>query len=155
MNWEVYPQSIYNMLHRFHSYPGIPELVITENGAAFPDETVGGLVHDTRRVRYLSDTLTQVLKAKKEGVRVTGHFVWTFMDNFEWAEGYRPRFGLVYVDFRTQQRIVKDSGYWYRDFIRAGLTAPETEAPQVSVASLQRTQLLPAANKPARRGSTA
>jgi beta-glucosidase len=74
-------------------------------------------IHDAERIEYLRSYLQQVLKAKNEGCRVAGYFVWTLTDNFEWAEGYRPRFGLIYVDFNTQQRIVKESGYWYANFL--------------------------------------
>lgn len=126
MNWEVYPEGIYNMLQQFAAYPGVQEIVVTENGAAFPDVVVNGAVNDTRRTDYLQQYIGQILRAKRDGVPVTGHFAWTFTDNFEWAEGYRARFGLVYVDFKTQQRIVKDSGYWYRDFLRG---APVVKAP--------------------------
>ena len=66
----------------------------------------------------MKDNISQVLRAKQEGVNVTGYFIWTFLDNFEWAEGYYPRFGLVYVDFATQKRIVKSSGKWYADFLK-------------------------------------
>ena len=118
MNWEVYPPAIYNVLKKFAAYEGIRELMVTENGAAFPDQLEESGVHDERRVQFLQDYLAQVLAAKREGVPVTGYFVWSFMDNFEWAEGYRPGFGLVHVDFKTQRRTVKDSGYWYRDFLR-------------------------------------
>ncbi len=117
MNWEVYPEGIYEVLRRFGSYPNAPELLVTENGAAFPDEIESERIRDERRVRYLKDYLKQVLRAKREGVRVKGYFVWTFTDNFEWAEGFNPRFGLVHVDFRTQKRRVKDSGHWYRQFL--------------------------------------
>ncbi|WON93440.1 GH1 family beta-glucosidase [Sphingobacterium sp. UGAL515B_05] len=118
MNWEVYPASIYYMLKKFSAYPNIPTLIVTENGAAFPDQIENGLVHDPKRLRYLQEALQQVYRAKQEGINVKGYFVWTFMDNFEWAEGYRPRFGLVYVDFNNQQRIVKSSGHWYGDFLK-------------------------------------
>ena len=118
MNWEVYPASIYYMLKKFSAYPNIPTLIVTENGAAFPDQIENGLVHDPKRLRYLQQALQQVYRAKQEGINVKGYFVWTFMDNFEWAEGYRPRFGLVYVDFNNQQRIVKSSGHWYGDFLK-------------------------------------
>jgi len=117
MNWEVYPASIYHALKRLSKYEGIKELIVTENGAAFKDEVVDNNIADHMRVDYLKTYLAEVLKAKKEGVNVTGYFVWTLLDNFEWAEGFHPRFGLVYVDFKTQQRIVKASGNWYRDFI--------------------------------------
>lgn len=117
MNWEVYPPAIYHMLHKYNKYPNVKKLIVTENGAAFPDEVVNGQVNDTKRLHYLQEYLKQVLKAKQEGVKVDGYFVWSFTDNFEWAEGYHPRFGLVYVDFETQQRIVKASGKWYTDFL--------------------------------------
>src|SRR5665647_129747 len=117
MNWEVYPESIYNILKKYSSYKNMPPLMVTENGAAFTDVLCNGEVHDPKRVKYLKDNITQVQRAKQEGVNVTGYFVWTFLDNFEWAEGYYPRFGLVFVDFATQERIVKSSGYWYADFL--------------------------------------
>lgn len=117
MNWEVYPPSIYHMLKKYGSYAGVKKIYITENGAAFEDTVLNGKVDDPRRVRYLHDYIAQVYKAKQEGVPVEGYFVWTLQDNFEWAEGYRPRFGLIYTDFDTQQRIIKSSGYWYRDFL--------------------------------------
>src|SRR5690606_26362587 len=110
MNWEVYPESIYHVLKKFSAYPNIPPLIITENGAAFPDRIENHQVDDPKRVKYLQHILEQVFRAKQEGIKVNGYFVWTFLDNFEWAEGYHPRFGLVYVDFQTQQRIVKSSG---------------------------------------------
>ncbi|WP_282636704.1 GH1 family beta-glucosidase [Sphingobacterium thalpophilum] len=118
MNWEVYPESIYQVLKKFGAYPNMPPLIITENGAAFADTVENGLVNDPRRTAYLQQALQQVYRAKQEGVRVDGYFVWTFLDNFEWAEGYRPRFGLVYVDFESQQRILKSSGRWYADFLK-------------------------------------
>jgi beta-glucosidase len=91
--------------------------MITENGAAFPDVNVNGEINDPKRIQFLKDYLAQVLKAKNEGVNVGGYFIWSFMDNFEWAEGNRPRFGLVGVDFKTQQRTVKASGKWFSDFL--------------------------------------
>jgi beta-glucosidase len=118
MNWEVYPESIYQMLKKYGQYKGIKKLIVTENGAAFEDLVVNHKVEDTKRVKYLNDYIGQVYRAKQEGVPVEGYFVWTLQDNFEWAEGYRPRFGLIYTDFDTQERIVKDSGYWYRNFLK-------------------------------------
>ncbi|AJW65329.1 Beta-glucosidase A [Elizabethkingia miricola] len=118
MEWEVYPESIYHILKKFQAYENIPPLIITENGAAFPDTLQNNQVHDPKRLQYMQNILQQVLRAKQEGVNVNGYFVWTFLDNFEWAEGYHPRFGLVHVDFQTQQRTVKASGYWYADFIK-------------------------------------
>jgi beta-glucosidase len=91
--------------------------MITENGVAFPDVNTNGEINDPKRIQFLKDYLKQVLKAKKEGVNVGGYFIWSFMDNFEWAEGNRPRFGLVGVDFKTQQRTIKASGKWFSDFL--------------------------------------
>jgi beta-glucosidase len=118
MGWEVYPPAIYHILKKFDAYPQIKNILITENGAAFPDELIDGQINDTKRTEYIEANLQQVLKAKQEGCKVNGYFVWTLTDNFEWAEGYHPRFGLIYVDFDTQERIVKASGKWYADFIK-------------------------------------
>lgn len=117
MNWEVYPPSIYNMIEQFNQYEGINKIIITENGAAFPDTMVDGAINDIERLDYLQSHLRQIYKAKKDGLNVEGYFVWTFTDNFEWSEGYNPRFGLVYTDFETQKRFIKSSGKWYRSFL--------------------------------------
>jgi len=119
MNWEVYPECIYNMLHQFGAYKNFKELIVTENGAAFPDVVVDNEVNDEKRKNYLQQHIGQVLKAKQEGVNVKGYFVWSFTDNFEWAEGYRPGFGLVHIDFDTQKRTVKSSGYWYSRLLQS------------------------------------
>lgn len=118
MNWEVYPESMYKMLKRFGSYNIGKKIIVTENGAAFNDvlNTNEG-VNDEERKQYLQAYIEQVLRSRKEGINVQGYFVWSFMDNFEWAEGFRPRFGLVYVDYKTQKRTIKSSGYWYRNFL--------------------------------------
>ena len=123
MDWEIHPPSIYYALKRYNNYKGIKEIIVTENGAAFPDNHAEGKVNDSDRVKYLQDHIAQVLLARQEGVKVNGYFVWTLMDNFEWAEGFYPRFGLVYVDFATQQRIVKNSGRWYSQFLKNTVTA--------------------------------
>ena len=121
MDWEVYPPSIYEALKKFSSYPAVKEIIVTENGVAFKDTLQDGRIEDTDRVNYLKDHIEQVLRAKKEGVKVNGYFVWTLMDNFEWAEGFNPKFGLVHIDFKTQQRIVKDSGKWYAQFLNPSI----------------------------------
>jgi len=119
MGWEVYPTAIYMVLKKFAEYkPALP-IYITENGAAFTDDVVDDRVNDVQRLTYLQNHMLQVLKAKNEGVNVKGYFVWTLTDNFEWAEGYHPRFGLVYVDFSTQKRIIKESGRWYKRFLNS------------------------------------
>ncbi len=117
MDWEVYPEAIYQMLKKYSSYPGVKKIIITENGAAFNDKITHKKVDDHERIKFLSDYISQVYRAKADGYKADGYFVWALTDNFEWAEGYYPRFGLVYVDFETQKRIIKDSGYWYRNFL--------------------------------------
>jgi len=118
MKWEVYPLAIYHIIKQFNAYPQIKKIIITENGAAFPDTVLDGEVDDPLRLQYLQDHIAQVLKAKNEGCKVGGYFVWTLTDNFEWAEGYHPRFGIIHVDFETQQRTVKSSGKWYGEFLK-------------------------------------
>ena len=117
MDWEVYPPSIHRMISKFSAYEGVKKIIITENGAAFKDTIINGEVQDPKRLAYIQDYLRQVYKAKAEALKVAGYFAWTFTDNFEWAEGYYPRFGLVYVDFNTQQRTIKSSGKWYKEFL--------------------------------------
>ncbi len=117
MGWEVCPESIYHMLRQYAAYPGAPQLVITESGSAFPDELLPGRVPDAARRAYLQAAIGQVRRAQLEGVDVGGYFAWSLTDNFEWAQGYAPRFGLIHVDYETQQRTIKDSGLWYREFL--------------------------------------
>ncbi|MFN3421956.1 MAG: GH1 family beta-glucosidase [Armatimonadota bacterium] len=118
MGWEVYPDGLYELLTRLNRDYKIPEFYITENGAAFKDEvTPDGKVHDERRLNYLREHFLRAHKAIQDGVPLKGYFVWSLMDNFEWAHGYTKRFGIVYVDYETQKRIVKDSGYWYKQVI--------------------------------------
>jgi beta-glucosidase len=118
MEWEVYPESIYEMVKQFSKYKPDKPLIVTENGAAFPDVWSGGNeVHDERRTTYLQTHIEQVLRAKNEGIDVRGYFVWTLMDNFEWAEGFKQRFGLIHIDYETLKRTVKNSGWWYKEFL--------------------------------------
>jgi beta-glucosidase len=93
-------------------------MLITENGTCVPDIPENGRIHDVKRIAYFKDHLKAVLKAKNEGVDVSGYFVWSPPDNFEWDKGFRTRFGLVYVDFATLQRTVKDSGIWFKEFLK-------------------------------------
>jgi beta-glucosidase len=108
---------MYRIIKQFAAYKGVKKIIITENGAAFKDELINGEVHDTQRTRFLKDYLKNILKAKNEGVNIGGYFIWSFTDNFEWANGFRPKFGLVNVDFKTQKRVVKDSGKWFSEFL--------------------------------------
>jgi beta-glucosidase len=117
MGWEVYPPALYHILKRFNGYEGIRKIIITENGAAFPDTVTNGKVYDIKRTHFIQDHLEQILKAKEEGLNVDGYFVWSLTDNFEWAEGYNARFGLIHVDFETQKRTIKQSGLWFGEFL--------------------------------------
>ncbi len=118
MGGEVYPEGLYNILKKFSQYKGIRNLIVTENGTCVPDKLENGQVHDKERTGYYKNHLAAVLKAKKEGVNVNGYFAWSPTDNFEWDKGYSPRFGLVYVDFKTLERYIKDSGLWFREFLK-------------------------------------
>ncbi len=117
MNWEIYPESIYNVLKKVNAYTNAKNIIITENGAAFHDTIFNGEINDVQRLQYIQQHLQQVLRAKREGINVNGYFIWSFLDNFEWAEGYHPRFGIVHVDYQTQKRTPKKSALWYRDFL--------------------------------------
>jgi len=117
MGWEINADSFYRIIKQFASYPQVKNIMITENGAAFHDKLVNGKVDDRERIDYFKDYLSAMLRAKNEGVNITGYLAWTLMDNFEWAEGYQARFGLVHNDFKTQQRTIKQSGYWWQEFL--------------------------------------
>lgn len=123
MQWEVYPQGLTELLLRLHKDYPIPPIVITENGAAFPDQLTEGRVHDEQRTRYLQQHIAAVANAIAQGVPMAGYMVWSLMDNFEWASGYAKRFGIVHVDYETQKRTLKDSAKWYRDFLMEQKTA--------------------------------
>lgn len=117
MGWEVSPDGFYRVLKQFGKYN--KPLIVTENGAAFEDKlNADGTVNDPKRTQFFKDYLANMLQAKNDGVDIRGYFIWTFMDNFEWAEGYEPRFGVVYNDYETQTRYVKDSGKWWREFLK-------------------------------------
>ena len=120
MGWEVYPDGLREILTRVHFEYGPPVLLVTENGAAFPDavDTSGDIdIKDARRRDYLAGHLRAAASAIAEGVPLRGYYVWSLMDNFEWAFGFSKRFGLYHVDYRTQRRTLKESGRWYRSVI--------------------------------------
>ena len=119
---EVAPDSLRDLLVRLHrDYPGVP-LIVTENGAAYGDApTHDGLVHDTRRIEFLLAHLRAIDEAIAQGAPVLGYLHWSLLDNFEWAQGYRTRFGLVHVDYPTGRRTIKDSGRVYAEIARTGL----------------------------------
>lgn len=115
MGWEVYPEGMYQMLEEVHFGYHFPAIFVTENGAAFPDAVdADGQIQDTSRISYIRRHLREIARAASIGVPVKGYFVWSLMDNFEWALGTSKRFGLIRVDYSTQQRTVKASGEWYR-----------------------------------------
>ncbi|MEU4213895.1 GH1 family beta-glucosidase [Actinoplanes sp. NPDC026623] len=124
IGWQIEPAALTRLLDRIHrDYPGTP-MMITENGASYSDGPAeDGAVHDTDRIEYLDGHLRACLDAISHGVDLRGYFAWSLMDNFEWAEGYAKRFGLVHVDYTTQQRVPKNSARWYQEVIRRnGLT---------------------------------
>ena len=114
MGWEVCAPALRRMLNKINQTYDLPPVFITENGAAFPDVvSPDGRVHDERRLDYLRQHFIQTQLAMQDGVDVRGYFVWSLLDNFEWAHGFTKRFGIVRVDYDTQKRTVKDSGEWY------------------------------------------
>ncbi len=117
MGWEISPDGMFQILNQLSQYQGIKQIIITENGAAFEDNFEEGNINDKDRVAFYESYLKHVLKAKQAGVKVNGYMAWTLTDNFEWTEGYKPKFGLVHVDFNTQKRTVKRSGKWFRAFL--------------------------------------
>jgi beta-glucosidase len=120
MGWEVFPQGLYELLVRLEREYRPAKIYITENGAAFHDEIdTSGKISDVRRIDYLHAHLAAAHRAISEGVPLQGYFVWSLLDNFEWAHGYTKRFGLYWVDFATQRRIRKQSAFWYRDVVAA------------------------------------
>ncbi|MCW2839541.1 MAG: beta-glucosidase [Aeromicrobium sp.] len=122
--WDVDPAGLVDILTQVQrDYPAIP-VYLTENGAAFDDEVVDGIVHDADRISYIEQHLASLVTMRERGMDVRGYFAWSLMDNFEWAEGYDKRFGIVHVDYETQVRTPKDSARWYADLIgshRAGI----------------------------------
>jgi len=118
--WEVYPEGLYKLLNRLHFEYQPPKIYVTENGASYMDGPgPDGRVHDENRRLYLRDHVAAAHRALENGVPLAGYFVWSLMDNFEWARGYTERFGIVWVDYDTQERIAKDSAHWYSAVIKA------------------------------------
>lgn len=123
MNWEIYPKGIYDLLIKIKNEYNNPEVYITENGAAYKDDKIEeNIVDDNDRLDYLQSHIKELHNAINDGVNLKGYYLWSFMDNYEWAFGYSKRFGLIRVDYKTQERIWKKSGFWYKDLInRNGL----------------------------------
>lgn len=119
MGWEIHPESLYLLLKRVEDQytKGLP-IFITENGAAMDDVMVDGLIQDWDRIQYIHEHLEACLRFIEEGGQLKGYYVWSFLDNFEWAYGYDKRFGIVYVDYTTQTRALKESAKWYRQVVK-------------------------------------
>jgi beta-glucosidase len=118
MGWQSVPETLtYTLLETQKRYEP-SKIIITENGCAYPTDLKDGKAHDPARVEFLSKYLSACHDAIEQGVRLEGYFAWSFMDNYEWAFGYRPTFGLVHVDYSTQVRTPKDSALWYREVIK-------------------------------------
>lgn len=119
MGWEIHPESLYLLLKRVEDQytKGLP-IFITENGAAMDDVMVDGLIQDWDRIQYIHEHLEACLRFIEEGGQLKGYYVWSFLDNFEWAYGYDKRFGIVYVDYTTQTRTLKESAKWYRQVVK-------------------------------------
>jgi beta-glucosidase len=125
MDWEVYPNGLTDILTRLKRDYGDQPLFITENGASYEDQaSSSGSVQDLERTRYYERHLMACLEAIRSGVNLRGYFAWSLLDNFEWAEGYEKRFGLVRVDFDSQRRTVKHSGRWFQDFLGVKTPVP-------------------------------
>jgi beta-glucosidase len=123
MGWEIYPEGLYKLLARLWFDYQMPKLYVTENGCSYGDgPDANGHIEDTRRIAYLHSHLAACHRAIQAGVPLQGYFQWSLMDNFEWAKGYTQRFGMVWTDYATQQRIPKASAHWYKALIdRNGL----------------------------------
>ncbi len=118
IGWEIYPQALIDLLISLNSKYKLPPIYITENGSAMDDSLIDGKVNDVGRIEYLQSHLNAIDKAISAGVDIRGYFAWSLMDNFEWAEGYSKRFGIVYVDYSTQQRTIKNSGFAFQEFLK-------------------------------------
>ncbi len=118
MGWEIYPRGLTDVLLRLQRDYPVPPLYVTENGGAFKDQVIDGLIKDGERTDYIARHIDAVGDAIRQGVRMEGYMVWSLLDNFEWASGYEKRFGIVHVDYATQRRTPKASALWYRDFLR-------------------------------------
>ena len=120
-DWEIYPDGLRElMVNLGQEYP-VNGLYITESGACYDDEVIDGQVHDEKRRKYLELHLEASLAAVRDGAPMMGYFAWSLMDNFEWAEGYARRFGIVHVDFETQKRTIKGSGHFYQNFLKGSV----------------------------------
>ena len=116
MDWPITPEALYWGPKFFYERYTLP-IVVTESGMANDDRVENGIVHDRERIDFLYKYLGEYARAIDDGVPALGYFLWSLMDNFEWAEGYSKRFGIIHVDYETQQRLLKYSAHWYKKLI--------------------------------------
>jgi beta-glucosidase len=124
-DWIVDPQGFEDLLVRIQRDYNPGAIVVTENGSAWDDEVIGGTIHDSRRINYLRGHLNAAHRAIGQGVNLKGYFCWSLFDNYEWSQGYAKRFGITWVDYETQERIIKQSGRYYADVIASNSVEPE------------------------------
>lgn len=117
IGWEIDATGMNDVLQQLYSEYSLPPCYITENGAAFNQGVIDGVVDDQERINYLDAHLQVASQAISQGIPLLGYFAWSLMDNFEWAEGYSMRFGLIHVNYDTQERTLKNSAMWYREFV--------------------------------------
>lgn len=129
MGWEVAPHSLGELLVRLHRDYALPPIFITENGAAYQDQLIDDRVDDEERRQYIESHVSVVADLIERGIDVRGYFVWSLMDNFEWAEGYRKRFGIVHVDYATLRRTLKNSALWYQALLRSRASSAARQSP--------------------------
>ncbi|MGD6968071.1 GH1 family beta-glucosidase [Rossellomorea vietnamensis] len=120
IGWNIYPEGFYKVLCKIKDQYGDVPIYITENGACYNDGVEDGRVKDDRRIQYLKQHLTSLQRSIDSGVNIKGYLTWSLLDNFEWAEGYDKRFGLIHIDFQTLKRTKKDSYYWYKQIVNNG-----------------------------------
>lgn len=138
MGWEIYPQGLPELLLKLKGEYQLPPIYITENGMANPDVVVADGVPDQARIAFVKMHLDALAEAMAAGIDVQGYFLWSLLDNFEWNSGYAKRFGIVHVDYATQQRTLKESAHWYREFVaaeHAKRLAQAADAPAAALAA--------------------
>ena len=129
-DWPIYPQGMHDQLCRIaHDYPNYKEIFISENGMGYKDDLVDGKIDDTPRIEYVAKHLRAIQQAIAEGVNVRGYYIWSLQDMLSWSNGYNKRYGLFYVDYKTQQRYPKKSAYWYKLCSEQKRIVPVEEVP--------------------------
>lgn len=118
LGMEIYPKGMMKMLKQFSKYEKVKEIYISESGVCFDDKLEDGIIDDKNRIKYFKETFKICKKAIKNGINLKGYFIWTLVDNFEWADGFKPRFGIIFNNFVTQKRTIKKSGYWIQSFLK-------------------------------------